>query len=205
MKRLIQGFEFVLLIAILVSGAAAIADDSQTDASDTAITEAIQAKFAGDSLLADATISVDTDSGFVTLNGVVKSAEQIARAEELATTVEGVRQVSSNLKVDSASEATTVNEEIQEDREDIPAQVSENPQMDPAMATVDTVITENVKKKMSDDADLSGDNIEVDTADGVVELNGTVQSQKEVDQAIQIAKTVDGVKKVKSNLVVKAS
>lgn len=205
MKRLIQGFKFVLLIAILVSGAAAIADDSQTDASDTAITEAIQAKFSGDSLLADATISVDTDSGFVTLNGVVKSAEQIARAEELATAVEGVRQVSSNLKVDSASEATTVNEEIQEDRQDIPVQVSENSQLDPAIATVDTAITEKVKKKISDDADLSGDNIEVGTADGVVELNGTVQSQKEVDHAIQLAKTVDGVKKVKSNLVVKES
>lgn len=210
MKRLIQGLQFLLLIVILASGAAAIADDSTTNTSDEAITEQIQSKLAGDSLLADATISVDTDSGFVTLNGIVKSAEQITRAEELAATVEGVRQVSSNLKVDSASEATTVNAEIQEDRQDIPAQVSDNPPsdnppVDPAIANEDSVITELVKKKMSDDSELSGDQIEVGTKDGVVELNGTVESQKEIDHAIQLVKSVDGVKEVKSNLIVKAS
>jgi len=210
MKRFIKGIQFLLLIVILASGAAAIADESTTDTSDAAITEEIQSKLAGDPLLADATISVDTDSGFVTLNGIVKTAEQITRAEELATTVEGVRQVSSNLKVDSASEATTVNEEIQEDRQDIPAEVSDNQPsdttpVDPAIVNEDSVITELVKKKMSDDAELSGDQIEVGTKNGVVELNGTVQSQEEADHAIQLVKSVDGVKEVKSNLIVKAS
>jgi hyperosmotically inducible periplasmic protein len=210
MKRFIKGIQFLLLIVILASGAAAIADDSTTDTSDAAITEEIQSKLAGDPLLADATISVDTDSGFVTLNGIVKTAEQVTRAEELATAVEGVRQVSSNLKVDSASEATTVNEEIQEDRQDIPAEVSDNQPsdttpVDPAIVNEDSVITELVKKKMSDDAELSGDQIEVGTKNGVVELNGTVQSQEEADHAIQLVKSVDGVKEVKSNLIVKAS
>ena len=210
MKRFIQGFQFLLLIVILASGTAAIADDSTTETSDAAITEQIQSKLAADPLLADATISVDTDSGFVTLNGIVKSAEQITRAEELATNVEGVRQVSSNLKVDSASEATTVNAEIQEDQQDIPTEVSDNQPSDntpedSAIVNEDSVITELVKKKMSDDAELSGDQIEVGTKDGIVELNGTVQSQEEADHAIQLVKSVDGVKEVKSNLIVKAS
>ena len=85
MKRFIKGLQFLLLIVILASATAAIADDSTTETSDAAITEQIQSKLAADPLLADATISVDTDSGFVTLNGIVKSAEQITRAEELAT------------------------------------------------------------------------------------------------------------------------
>ena len=114
------------------------------------------------------------------------------------------------MKVDSASEATTVNEEIQEDQQDIPTEVSDNQPsdntpVDSAIVNEDSVITELVKKKMSDDAELSGDQIEVGTKDGIVELNGTVQSQEEADHAIQLVKSVDGVKEVKSNLIVKAS
>jgi hyperosmotically inducible protein len=45
----------------------------------------------------------------------------------------------------------------------------------------------------------------VETTNGVVHLTGDVKSKAEADKAIEIAKKVDGVKKVKSDLVVKPS
>jgi hyperosmotically inducible protein len=47
-------------------------------------------------------IDVDTNNGVVTLNGIVDSPEQRARAEELASRVDGVKRVVNNLQVKSA-------------------------------------------------------------------------------------------------------
>jgi osmotically-inducible protein OsmY len=70
-----------------------------------------------------------------------------------------------------------------------------------ASATVtDASITAAVKMKMADDPSVSGMKINVDTTDGNVTLSGTVKDQAETDQAVQIAKSVDGVKSVESKL-----
>jgi hyperosmotically inducible periplasmic protein len=66
----------------------------------------------------------------------------------------------------------------------------------------DASITAAVKMKMADDPVVSASKIDVDTKDGVVTLNGTVKSAAEEQKAIDLAKSVDGVKNVKSNLVV---
>ena len=67
----------------------------------------------------------------------------------------------------------------------------------------DASITAAVKMKMADDPNVSASDINVDTADGRVTLNGTVQNSSEADKAVNLAKSVDGVKSVKSNLVVR--
>jgi hyperosmotically inducible protein len=48
-------------------------------------------------------VDVDTTNGVVSLNGVVESQEQKARAEQLASRVDGVRKVVNNLQIQSSS------------------------------------------------------------------------------------------------------
>lgn len=67
----------------------------------------------------------------------------------------------------------------------------------------DASITAAVKMKMADDPMVSASEINVDTTDGNVTLNGTVQNSSEAGKAVSLAKSVDGVKSVKSNLVVR--
>ena len=76
---------------------AAIADA----ASDAKITGKIKAKYALDKDLSALGISVSTADGRVTLSGNVSSSKQIGRAMMLALETDGVREVSSTLKVKS--------------------------------------------------------------------------------------------------------
>jgi osmotically-inducible protein OsmY len=69
-------------------------------------------------------------------------------------------------------------------------------------AATDASITAAVKMKMADDPLVGAFDIDVDTSEGRVTLNGRVKSKAEADRAIQIARSVEGVKVVSSNLVV---
>jgi osmotically-inducible protein OsmY len=64
----------------------------------------------------------------------------------------------------------------------------------------DTTITTRVKTAMLNDPAVGGLSIDVDTFKGVVTLNGRVKSQAEKDQAIALARRVDGVAEVKDAL-----
>jgi hyperosmotically inducible periplasmic protein len=67
----------------------------------------------------------------------------------------------------------------------------------------DASITAAVKMKMADDPIVSASKIDVDTKDGMVTLNGTVKDATEEQKAVDLAKSVDGVKGVKSNLTIR--
>jgi osmotically-inducible protein OsmY len=64
----------------------------------------------------------------------------------------------------------------------------------------DTTITTRVKTSMLNDPAVSGTGIDVDTYKGVVTLSGRVKSQAEHDQALALARKVDGVTDVKDAL-----
>jgi osmotically-inducible protein OsmY len=66
----------------------------------------------------------------------------------------------------------------------------------------DTTITTRVKTAMLNDPNVSGTGIDVDTFKGVVTLSGRVKSQSEHDQAMALARQVDGVTEVKDALQV---
>jgi len=66
----------------------------------------------------------------------------------------------------------------------------------------DTTITTRVKTAMLNDPNVSGTNVDVDTYKGVVTLSGRVKSQGEHDQAVALARQVDGVTEVKDALQV---
>jgi hypothetical protein len=67
----------------------------------------------------------------------------------------------------------------------------------------DSWITTKVKSMLAGDASLNPFKIHVETIKGNVQLTGTVDSKKAADKAVQITKSVKGVKSVKSNLIVK--
>ena len=67
----------------------------------------------------------------------------------------------------------------------------------------DSVITTKVKSLLAADDFLKSFQISVETYKGTVQLSGFVDSQKAVDKAGQIARSVKGVKSVKNDLIVK--
>ena len=69
----------------------------------------------------------------------------------------------------------------------------------------DAAITTKVKAALMAEPGLRSLEINVDTRDNVVTLNGTVDSQEKKQRAMQLAQGVEGVKSVSDNLVVKAS
>ncbi len=66
----------------------------------------------------------------------------------------------------------------------------------------DTTITTRVKTALLNDPSVSALKIDVSTVQGVVTLSGTARSKSEEQKAIQIARGVQGVKDVRSNLQV---
>ena len=67
----------------------------------------------------------------------------------------------------------------------------------------DSVITTKVKSLLAADDFLKSFKIGVETYKGTVQLSGFVNSQKAVDKAIEIARSVEGVTSVKNDLIVK--
>lgn len=67
----------------------------------------------------------------------------------------------------------------------------------------DSVITTKVKSLLAVDDFLKSFQISVETFKGTVQLSGFVGSQKAVDKAGEIARSVKGVKSVKNDLIVK--
>ena len=70
---------------------------------DTTITASVKAKLVGEKTANLTRIEVDTTNQVVTLNGIVESADQKAKAEQLARQVGGVKSVKNNLQVQKSS------------------------------------------------------------------------------------------------------
>jgi osmotically-inducible protein OsmY len=67
----------------------------------------------------------------------------------------------------------------------------------------DTVITTKVKAAILDEPTLKSAEINVETFKGVVQLSGFVSSQAAENKAIEVARTVGGVKSVKNDMSLK--
>src|SRR5512133_2925748 len=67
----------------------------------------------------------------------------------------------------------------------------------------DTAITAKVKAAVFNEPTLKSSEINVETFKGVVQLSGFVRSQADINQAVQIARGVAGVKSVKNDMRLK--
>jgi hyperosmotically inducible protein len=189
-----------IVLGILAAVGLAVAC-AQTDAG---ITTKVKSKLAADDTVKAYQIDVDTKDKVVTLSGNVDSAAAKDQAVALARGTEGVADVVDNITVGGAG---AMGGEPAPGGEGDAAMGGNapNPEPDRSVGTVmdDAGITTAVKAKLLADPVVGGLKIDVDTRNGVVYLTGDqMKSQAEIDQAIMLAKMVEGVKSVENKLVV---
>jgi hyperosmotically inducible periplasmic protein len=95
----------IILTALLViSGCTSMTGQSAGQyIDDTSITTSVKAKLTAEKAANFTRIDVDTNNQVVTLNGIVESADQKAKAEQLAREVGGVKSVKNNLQIQKKS------------------------------------------------------------------------------------------------------
>ena len=67
----------------------------------------------------------------------------------------------------------------------------------------DSVITTKVKAEILNEPSLKSSEINVETFKGVVQMSGFVSSAAKIDKAVEIARTVKGVRSVKNDMRLK--
>lgn len=67
----------------------------------------------------------------------------------------------------------------------------------------DATITTKVKSAFAGDPAVKATEVKVETYKGVVQLSGFVGSKAAMDRAIELARSVNGVKSVKNNMTLK--
>jgi hyperosmotically inducible periplasmic protein len=191
---------------------------AQTDAG---ITTNVKTKLAADDTVKAYKVDVDTRNGVGTLSGEVESAAAKEQAIRIARQTDGVRDVIDQIHVgEAAATAGTLERsaergaaEVKEEGRELGAEVKEESREAKAgaeraadkagNAITDAAITTAVKSKFLADTTVKGLQIDVDTANGMVTLNGNVSSPAEADRAMTLARNTDGVKGVHSNLKVR--
>ncbi len=67
----------------------------------------------------------------------------------------------------------------------------------------DSLITSKIKAKFVADKAVSALSIKVDTYKGVVQLSGFANDRREIERAVQIAESVNGVTSVRNDIQLK--
>jgi osmotically-inducible protein OsmY len=101
-KQFVKPLLISTVLALLLSVTGCSSMTGQTAGQyvdDSTITSSVKAKLVGDKAANLTRIDVDTTNRVVSLSGVVESAEQKSRAEQLALQVSGVRRVENNLQI----------------------------------------------------------------------------------------------------------
>jgi hyperosmotically inducible protein len=91
----------VVLVLVLATAAcqSMTGKSAGTNIDDAGITASVKSKLVADKAANLTRVDVDTNNGTVYLNGTVDSAEQKAKAEQLAWQAKGVKSVVNNLQV----------------------------------------------------------------------------------------------------------
>ena len=194
---------------------------AQTDAG---ITTNVKTKLAADDTVKAYQVDVDTRNGVVTLSGDVESAAAKEQAIQIARQTDGVRDVIDQIRVGEAAATAgrdndndndvDVDVDVDDDLENRArsgaAEVKEEGREAAARAgevagnagaaVTDAAITSAVKTKFLADSTVKGLQIDVDTNNGMVTLNGNVKTRAEADRAMMLARDTNGVKTVHDNL-----
>jgi osmotically-inducible protein OsmY len=162
------------------------------DQSPAWITTKIQAQYFTSPEIKPWNIDVTTTSdGAVTLRGEVDSADDRAEAVRIAKTTEGVTRVEDRLRIQGEQPAATTGTSTGDAGD---ARAIESP---------DAWVTSKIQAKYFTDPDVKGLDIDVTTRDGVVTLEGQVDTPAERRQAVAIARNTDGAREVNDQLQVR--
>jgi hyperosmotically inducible periplasmic protein len=100
MRKMVQALLPVIGLVWLLSGCQALTGETLGEhIDDTTITSTVKTKLAAEKGTTLTRIQVDTDRGVVQLSGVVDSAADKSRAEQITRGVGGVKGVKNNLQV----------------------------------------------------------------------------------------------------------
>jgi len=156
---------------------------SVKDASENAvITSKVKAALALSKQVSASDVNVDTTDGIVTLQGRVPSQESRRIAEQIARDTSGVKQVRNELAV--SSEGGKPNQDVAQ----LGTRVSD--------LELRTRLEDTYEKEDS----LKDDRIKTDVRDGVVSLEGEVDSSQEKQTAESRARDIGDVKDVRNHL-----
>jgi len=121
-------------------------------------------------------VNVDTIDGRVTLHGIVGTAAEKAKAEEVARGIKGTRDVRNLLQI-------------------------VKPSAQPDMKVTDSDVKDRVSAALARDGALENSDIAVASVNkGVVLLSGTAKTLSDTLRAVEIAARVDGVRRVASEI-----
>ena len=134
-------------------------------------------------------INTDVKNGKVVLTGKVDSDLNKELAEELVLSLDGVSDVDNSLTVVKSMDTKDKSSDTMDDDDN-----------DLTDAKITTVIT----TRFLFDSEVGGTDIDVDTDNGIVTLNGSVESEAEKQLAIEIAKNAEDVRDVVDELTIVA-
>ncbi|WP_417763590.1 BON domain-containing protein [Shewanella sp.] len=175
-----------IALAVLIPAFTVSAQDWKDDAKDAWIDGKAETVLLLNTNLNNFDINTDVTDGKVVLTGKVDSDVDKALAAELVEGIDGVESVENKLTVMSNSSSKDASDED-------------------GQVLTDTKITTVVKTRLLFESEVSGTNIEVTTKEGVVTLEGTLESEAEKDLALAIARNTDDVKRVVDNLKIDAN
>jgi hyperosmotically inducible protein len=158
----------------------------------------IHSKYVGDRDIKATDISVSSQDGVVTLKGTVLNEPMRQLALNIAKNTDGVKQVVNQLDVQIAGPTPRVNAS----NAATPGAVATTGTADTASPDADARITADIQSKYFTDDRIKGRHIDVASNDGVVSLTGEVADDTERAQALLLARTTEGVKRVEDGLTV---
>jgi hyperosmotically inducible protein len=194
----------VLMLTVATAGVMTSA--AQQPVKDGWITMKIHSLFVPEDALEGSNIDVDTVSGVVTLSGTVVTEAGRARAVAIAKSTDGAKSVVDKLRIGPAQREL---DDVARDAGRATTGATKEAAKDTKAAarTTGRKITDGwVKSKIYaqylTESALDDSDIDIDVANGVVTLNGTVKTAAGKTRAVAIAKATDRVKSVKDNLKV---
>lgn len=100
MRKIAQSLLLMISLVWLLSGCQALTGETLGEhIDDSTITTTVKTKLAAEKGTTLTRVQVDTDRGVVQLSGVVESAAEKSRAEQITRGVGGVKAVKNNLQV----------------------------------------------------------------------------------------------------------
>ena len=144
--------------------------------SDTRITTAVKMGLYQDTDVPGTSVNVDTRDGVVTLFGAVPNEAAKDKATTLASKVSGVLRVENQLEVVPDSQKKIVDAK-------------------------DDAVEKALKARFKDRSELK--DVKYEVKNGAVRLTGTVATAWQKLEAMRLARTTDGVKKISEELMVR--
>lgn len=174
--KIFKKIQFVFFATALLSCTSVFAAPQD----DAAIQQNIVSKIAADNTVSGNGIEVRSDDGVVSLNGTARSDQDASKIVEIAAATPGVKEVNTS---------------------DLKTPKSDHP-VDDSYITA-KVKGEFIKNKLFGDHPAPVMSVSVETENGVVSLTGTAETKQQAENAVRLAQSVKGVKKVVSHVVVK--